>query len=77
MPGGLCNWPQHYLYRGACADKTWQDPSCAGEYCVGGMSSISLFSVSFYFLALDSSREWAKRERCHCFVSWTDDCHDK
>lgn len=41
MADGLCNWVGHYYFRGACTDKTWQDPSCA-QVCQGGQSSLKL-----------------------------------
>ncbi|KAJ9156760.1 hypothetical protein NKR19_g4189 [Coniochaeta hoffmannii] len=34
MADGLCNWVGHYYFRGACTDKTWQDPNCA-QVCKG------------------------------------------
>jgi hypothetical protein len=34
LPSGLCDWPGNYVYRGACTDRTWQDPSC-GLFCPG------------------------------------------
>ena len=35
MENGLCYWQDRYVYRGACADKSWAGGKCP-NYCRGG-----------------------------------------
>lgn len=40
QPDGLCYFPdEDMLYRGACTDRTWNDPSCNADICVTGMDT--------------------------------------
>jgi hypothetical protein len=42
---GLCYYPSNeQVYRGACTDRTWNDPSCPSNICVNSM--YLLFPIS-------------------------------
>lgn len=43
---GLCYFPEtNNTFRGACTDRTWNDPACAKDLCVAGMFCESVLEL--------------------------------
>lgn len=61
QPDGLCYYPlQGIAYRGACTDRTFNDPSCNQNICVAGKCSVSQYHpVSLTDLGFETTWQWA------------------